>query len=630
MEWKDFEPKSIALKVSVKKLIEDVITSSESLVNVPDSLLSAHEEIQKTEYDIVVCGEVKKGKTSFINAMIGEELLPINTKVATSQVFRIQNSNEKHFYLVFTDGTKKEISREELNRYGSQIAADAAGEPVFSDKVLDYIQLQYPIAFLPEGVNIVDTPGLGAIIEAHERITTTYIKKASAVVFVTDPTAPLTQRERDFIERIYSVTPYVLFVMTKRDNFDSETVSNQIERDEELLNKAFRAKSFEEIVVNPVSNVALLKSSQQENAILKKSFEVKSKFGTVREKLLLTIYRAVGLSRCQYAYVESCKQASSVLNFLSDKRKTLTQNMANVNELMQRRRQMAQDFERLWGAESSNMLEIGKAIRDAEDGIKSKVNYLFTFQHPVYTKFQDRINNLSNIDAAKSLGSSLNDELSRDVLAEWNAIMREGNDKIAMKLAQFDTEMRDNIIEDAGIMLPETVKIKGMSGMEVFNTYRGAFLSVALVGGIFGLAAASIVGLVATLFFGKRMFREAQLKRAVSQLNSTLNNSFNSLRTKLTIQPGNDGVHTQLQQTLLGIDGNAKKAMKSIYDKHRESILKQLAQLEEQAKKSDEEKQREMPKLVVQENTWKGIRDQIVVADKQIKEIMSDLGLANQ
>ena len=34
-------------------------------------------------FDVVVCGEVKKGKSSFINAIIGERILPVDTKVAT-------------------------------------------------------------------------------------------------------------------------------------------------------------------------------------------------------------------------------------------------------------------------------------------------------------------------------------------------------------------------------------------------------------------------------------------------------------------------------------------------------------------------------------------------------------------
>ena len=57
------------------------------------------------QYDVVVCGEVKKGKSSFINAIIGDDLLPVNTDVATSQVFRIVNDTQERYELVFIDGS---------------------------------------------------------------------------------------------------------------------------------------------------------------------------------------------------------------------------------------------------------------------------------------------------------------------------------------------------------------------------------------------------------------------------------------------------------------------------------------------------------------------------------------------
>lgn len=49
------------------------------------------DRLRNEEFEVVVCGEVKKGKSSFINAIIGEDILPVDTKVATSQAFRIVN-----------------------------------------------------------------------------------------------------------------------------------------------------------------------------------------------------------------------------------------------------------------------------------------------------------------------------------------------------------------------------------------------------------------------------------------------------------------------------------------------------------------------------------------------------------
>lgn len=83
---------------SIRSLLQNTYSSMtnfhSSLLPVPDSSLAAAGRlIEQEQYDVVVCGEVKKGKSSFINALMGEEVLPTNTQVATSQVCRIINSD---------------------------------------------------------------------------------------------------------------------------------------------------------------------------------------------------------------------------------------------------------------------------------------------------------------------------------------------------------------------------------------------------------------------------------------------------------------------------------------------------------------------------------------------------------
>ena len=93
--------------------------------------------------------------------------LPTGVKETTSQVFRITNNPTESFSLVFTDGTNEKIARDQLSRFGSQVDADLLGEPIFKNRQLDYIQVNVPIEFLPVGVSIVDTPGLGALYKSH-------------------------------------------------------------------------------------------------------------------------------------------------------------------------------------------------------------------------------------------------------------------------------------------------------------------------------------------------------------------------------------------------------------------------------------------------------------------------------
>ena len=81
-----------SVRTILRTTYDKIMSINSPIIPKPDmSVKSAGAVIQQEQYDVVVCGEVKKGKSSFINALMGDEVLPTNTQVATSQVFRIIN-----------------------------------------------------------------------------------------------------------------------------------------------------------------------------------------------------------------------------------------------------------------------------------------------------------------------------------------------------------------------------------------------------------------------------------------------------------------------------------------------------------------------------------------------------------
>ena len=105
MTWNELEPKVKELQhreVATMNKIEQLASENSKLPTVPMSFTSAKKLVANSPYDVVVCGEVKKGKSSLLNAIIRQEILPVNSEIATSQVFRISNSTQESFELVFT------------------------------------------------------------------------------------------------------------------------------------------------------------------------------------------------------------------------------------------------------------------------------------------------------------------------------------------------------------------------------------------------------------------------------------------------------------------------------------------------------------------------------------------------
>ena len=172
-------------------------------------------------FRIVVMGEIKKGKSSFINALLGvRDLVPVSSNVATSTIYKICYGEKIAYKVFFTEESKKPcviINKDELARYGTE-----DGNPA-NEKQVDFIQVFVPSDFLKSGLVIIDTPGLGGLFKQHKRITYQYVPRADAVFMVSDSVeSPIGKDELELLDDLREVTDQIFFVQTKAMAVDAE------------------------------------------------------------------------------------------------------------------------------------------------------------------------------------------------------------------------------------------------------------------------------------------------------------------------------------------------------------------------------------------------------------------------
>ena len=129
---------------------------------------------------LVVVGEFNAGKSAFINALAGEQVMEEGVTPTTAQVT--------------------------LLRYGSERSSQHL-EP-------QLLAVSAPADLLRE-IHIVDTPGTNAVIREHERITAGFVPRADLVLFVTSADRPFTETERTFLEQIRDWGKKVVIVINK-------------------------------------------------------------------------------------------------------------------------------------------------------------------------------------------------------------------------------------------------------------------------------------------------------------------------------------------------------------------------------------------------------------------------------
>lgn len=136
---------------------------------------------------LVVVGEFNAGKSALINAILGEKVL--------------------------LEGVTPTTSRVTLIKWGEEKAEQVVDE--------GYAVVSHPLTLLKE-LNIVDSPGTNAIIRQHERLTDEFVPRSDLVLFTTSADRPLTESERQFLERILAWGKKVVFVLNKADIFEDE------------------------------------------------------------------------------------------------------------------------------------------------------------------------------------------------------------------------------------------------------------------------------------------------------------------------------------------------------------------------------------------------------------------------
>jgi small GTP-binding protein len=131
---------------------------------------------------LVVVGEFNAGKSAFVNALLGRQVL--------------------------AEGVTPTTMRIDILRYG----------PTEERTVIDEDQHIHtlPIDVLSE-ISIVDTPGTNAVIRRHEVLTSEFVPRSDLVLFITSADRPFTESERAFLERIRDWGKKVVIVVNKLD-----------------------------------------------------------------------------------------------------------------------------------------------------------------------------------------------------------------------------------------------------------------------------------------------------------------------------------------------------------------------------------------------------------------------------
>jgi tetratricopeptide (TPR) repeat protein/GTPase Era involved in 16S rRNA processing len=265
---------------------------------------------------VTVMGEFNSGKSTFVNALIGEEVAPMGITPTTATINVLKYGAERKGRVVYVDDEAREVAWADVPRLLKGLDAAEA-------RRIRVVEVLYPLETL-QRVNVVDTPGLNSIIPEHEQTARQFIAEADAVLwlFTVDQAGKATEGEA--LGKIKAAGKKILGVVNKIDRCSPEELTRIVGHVSEALGEhletivpfaareALRARKSSDAAKLAASNYPALAEALEER-FFSRARTIKREAATVRLRQLLGEARAIGHARLERRTLEPLLTAEANL-----------------------------------------------------------------------------------------------------------------------------------------------------------------------------------------------------------------------------------------------------------------------------------------------------------------------------
>lgn len=220
---------------------------------------------------IAVMGEFNAGKSTFVNALVGEKVAPMGITPTTATINVLKYGEERAARVIWRDDREELLPWDDVEHFLGRLDDERARE-------VRLVELLYPAEALTR-VNVVDTPGLNSIVEEHERTAREFLEQADAVIWLFSADQAGKQTEERALDVLRKQRLKTVGALNKADRLDEAQLAQVL---------AHMEQGFSELVdcVLPVSSKLALeaKLAADDEALLR------SRFGELRDHLEREIF----------------------------------------------------------------------------------------------------------------------------------------------------------------------------------------------------------------------------------------------------------------------------------------------------------------------------------------------------
>lgn len=239
------EPMFITNLTNIRNLLNELgnefITEQNRIEELVNRLTSAR-------FHLAILGQFKRGKSTLLNALIGEELLPSAVVPITSIPTFLSWGPKRLIKVIFNDGNTREVTSENVEDLCSVLNEYVAETNNPKNRLgVMRVEVEHPSSLLKKGVVLIDTPGIGSTFQHNTKATFNFLPQCDGALFLISSDPPITQVEIDFLKAIRARVVRTIFIMNKIDYLNEDERRSAIDFFQVVLHEQLELNRYESI-----------------------------------------------------------------------------------------------------------------------------------------------------------------------------------------------------------------------------------------------------------------------------------------------------------------------------------------------------------------------------------------------
>ncbi|MFH1991843.1 MAG: dynamin family protein [Pseudomonadota bacterium] len=175
-------------------------------------------------FHLAVLGQFKRGKSTLLNALVAEPILPVSVIPLTAVPTFIQFGAVPRIRVHYGDTRSvEEFSGASTNDQTAFLVKYVTEEGNPKNKLgVTEVEVVLPALILSKGVVLIDTPGIGSTYRHNTQATLNFLQQCDAALFLISADPPITDVELDFLRQVREKVPRLFFVLNKIDYLNAD------------------------------------------------------------------------------------------------------------------------------------------------------------------------------------------------------------------------------------------------------------------------------------------------------------------------------------------------------------------------------------------------------------------------